>query len=352
MGKILITIFMLILSGVSFSKEEYVKGKVLQLEETIPESKDNQEIKSIDIFKIELSEGDNGIVYVESPIYKESAYNLNIKKGMNVVLYKEIQEDGSTNFYIADIDKRNDIYILSFLFIGLTILLARKKGIKALLALLCVVIFIYQGFIPGIIAGYSPIILASITGLFASFITIYLMTGFTEKGINAIIGSVVGVLFAGLISYIFTYRMGLTGFVSVESLNFSSLLEGINVKEIISAGVILGSMGAVMDVAMSIASALEELKLINPDINKKDLFYSGMRIGGDVIGTMVNTLILAYIGSGLLSSLFIYLQRDQYPLIRVLNFESIVVEILRALCGSIGILIAVPVTAYVSGVLY
>ena len=77
-----------------------------------------------------------------------------------------------------------------------------------------------------------------------------------------------------------------------------------------------------------------------------------MRIGSDIIGTMINTLILAYIGSSLMTSIYIYMQKDQYPSILILNFESIVVEILRALCGSIGILIAVPVTAYIAAKIY
>lgn len=107
-----------------------------------------------------------------------------------------------------------------------------------------------------------------------------------------------------------------------------------------------------MDVAMSISSALNEIKEKNQTIHGKELFLSGMRIGSDIIGTMINTLILAYIGSSLMTTIFIYLQKSQYPLIRILNFESIVVEILRAFCGSIGILVAVPITAYVASKIY
>ncbi|MGL5904429.1 MAG: YibE/F family protein, partial [Cetobacterium sp.] len=132
----------------------------------------------------------------------------------------------------------------------------------------------------------------------------------------------------------------------------SNLLQGIKVKEIISAGVILGSMGAVMDVSMSISSALTELKNRDFGITGKEIFDSGMRIGEDIIGTMVNTLILAYIGSGILSTLFIYLQKEQFPLIRILNFESVAADILRAFAGSIGILIAVPITSYLCCVMF
>lgn len=352
MKKYMMFFLVFLFSFVSYA-EEYVKGEVVSLEKIVEPDKEIQDVKSIKIFKIKILEGDQqGEEFLlEFPVYSEDAYNLDIKEKMNVVLYKEELEDGSITYYIADIDKRNWIYSLVGIFAGMTILFTGKKGFKALIALFLVVFLIYKGLIPGIILGYSPILLATLTALFASFITIYLMAGLSEKGIVAIFGSVIGVLFSGILSYVYTYKMGLTGYTSVESLSFAPLLTGIKIKEIISAGVILGSMGAVMDVAMSISSALDEIKMRSDNIDKKELFMTAMRIGSDVIGTMINTLVLAYIGSGILSSIFIYLQRDQYPLIRILNFESVVVDILRAVCGSIGIIVAVPVTAYFSGII-
>ena len=184
--------------------------------------------------------------------------------------------------------------------------------------------------------------------LFASVITIYSMVGFSRKGVVAILGSIGGVAFAGILSILFSNRMGLIGFADMDSLNFIPLLKGIKIKELISAGVLLGSMGAVMDVAMSIASALHELKEVKPDISPREVFLSGMRIGSDVIGTMVNTLILAYAGSSLFTVMILVIQRAEYPMIRILNFEFMAVEVLRSLCGSLGILLAVPITSYLS----
>ncbi|MEG0398543.1 MAG: YibE/F family protein, partial [Cetobacterium sp.] len=284
MKKVLLSFFILLISFVSYSQEEYIKGKVLKLEKIESPGDDVEDIKEIKIFNVKILEGESKgkEIYLEFPVYSEESYNLDIEEGMSVVLYEEYLEDGTSSFYIADIDKRNYIFILTGIFIALTVLFAKKKGLKAIIALSLVIFFIYKGFLPGIIAGYSPIILSTITALFASFITIYLMTGFTEKGIVAIFGSVLGVLAAGILSFVFTNLMGLTGYTSVEALNYAPLLKGIDVKEIISAGVILGSMGAVMDVAMSISSALEELKERDNSISKKELFYSGMRIGSDV----------------------------------------------------------------------
>ncbi len=357
MKKITILLF-LILSVLSFTEdertqEEYIKGKILYLESVIKDRSDQEDgIKETREYSVKILEGeDRGqSVTVQSPIYVEEAYNIYIRDNQNVVLYKDTVEGEKNIYYIVDIDKRNSILMIVAIFMAFTILVARLKGVKALLSLVIVIGIIYNIFLPAIAVGYSPILVSTLCALLCSTITILLTTGFSKKGMVAIIGAVAGVVFAGLLSMYFSYKMAMTGFVSVEALNYSNLLKGIKVKEIISAGVILGSMGAVMDVSMSISSALTELKERDITITKHEMFSSGMRIGSDIIGTMVNTLILAYIGSGILSTLFIYLQKEQFPLIRILNFESVAADIVRAFAGSIGILVAVPITSYLCSI--
>ena len=336
-------------------QEEYIKGKILSLENVIKNGYNEQDgIREIEEYKVKILEGEdkNKEVLVQSPIYEERAYNIFIREKQNIVLYKESSDEAGNTYYIVDIDKRDSILVIIGIFVALTIFIAKLKGIKALLSLVIVVAIIYNIFLPMIANGYSPILISTLCALLCSTITIFLTTGFSQKGIVAILGAVAGVIIAGVISMYFSYKMAMTGFVSVEALNYSALLQGIRVREIISAGVILGSMGAVMDVSMSISSALTELKAVASNITKKEIFDSGMRIGADIIGTMVNTLILAYIGSGILSTLFIYLQKEQFPLIRILNFESVAADILRAFAGSIGILVAVPITSYLCCVLF
>lgn len=332
-------------------QEEYIKGKILYLENIKKSGYNEQDgIKEIEEYRVKILEGeDKGKeVLIQSPIYLEKAYNIFIRENQDVVLYKEIGDSNNDTYYIVDIDKRDSIFFIVGIFILLTVVIAKYKGVKAIISLIIVVGIIYNIFLPLISKGYSPILVSTGCALLCSTVTIFLTTGFSQKGLVAILGAVIGVIIAGIVSMYFSYKMAMTGFVSVEALNYSALLQGIKIREIISAGVILGSMGAVMDVSMSIASALTELKNRNRDIVKKDLFESGMRIGEDIIGTMVNTLILAYIGSGILSTLFIYLQKEEFPLIRILNFESVAADIVRAFAGSIGILVAVPITSYLS----
>ena len=134
-------------------------------------------------------------------------------------------------------------------------------------------------------------------------------------------------------------------------LGYAGFLQGIQVRELVSAGIILGSMGAVMDVAMSISSSLQNLRKKNSDLIPWELFKSGIHIGSDVVGTMINNFVSSYIGSSLFDMIVISIHIQELPMIRLLNYEFIAVEILKSFSGSIGILAAIPLTAYLSGYL-
>lgn len=346
--------FLIIFSFI-FAEDKYYNGKILSLQKVVLNNgEEDESVKETRYYKVKILNGERkGKIYtIPHPIYKEKAYNINIKKGKKVVILEEEIEEGEENkeipLYIVDVEKRGAMSSLIVIFSLLTFFIAKKRGIKALLSLFIVVTIVYKIFLPMIANGYSPILVASFCALLSSGVTIGLTTGLSKKGYVAILGAISGVICAGALSMYFSYRMGLTGFDSVDSMNLSQLLAKVKVKEIVSAGVILGSMGAVMDVAISIASAMKEVIDANPKISRRGVFKAGMRVGADIIGSMVNTLILAYIGSGILSTLFIYLQKEQFPAIRILNFETIASDILRAFAGSIGILVTVPMTAYLS----
>ena len=333
--------------------DSYIKGKVLEKIATY-ETPDSDQVKYTDTYNVRIDEGIDGgkVIPIDFPIYREDAFNIPLKSGNSVVLYTEIGENGDNLYYIADIDKRGSLLTLGVLFLGLIFILARFKGIRAAAALLVTIIATFFFFIPGVIEGYSPIMLSVITALFASRVTIYFMTGISTKGHIAVLGSIGGVACAGVLSYFFVYKLGLTGYTDIDSLNYASFLKGIKVKELISAGVILGSMGAVMDVAMSISSALHEVEGASMKLTPKHIFNSGMNTGRDIIGTMVNTLVLAYVGSSLFTIMLLIMQKSEFPLIRILNFEFMAVEILRSICGSLGILVTVPLTSYLASLFH
>ena len=338
------------------TKEEYLSGKIIAL--VSEENSDEEGVAKLQKFNVKLLEGaDKGeIVEIDLPIYKDDEYNINAKVGDRVVVYKTFDNYGSDEmqlqYYISDVDKRIELYIMGIGFIVLVLLIARKNGLKALFALIVTIAFIIKIFIPAIYNGYSPIFFAIITTIFSSLVTIYFTVGMNKKFVVALLGVTSGVLIAGILSYIFTYRMRLNGFLDSDLLASAYLLKNIKIKELIPAGVIIGSLGAVMDVAVSITSSINELHETDPNMSKKSMFKSAINIGNDIIGTMINTLILAYIASSIFTLLLIYIQANEYPLIRILNFQDIAVEIMRSICGSIGILIAVPLTAYIGTVIY
>ena len=348
--KKLILIFFVIINTFIFS-EEYVSGKItaklgsVKENNLVTDMELTEETEDIVVYEIKTG---NEIVNVESPVYSDKSLNINFKAGDRVILMKDEYEDGRTTYFITDTDKRISYAALSLIFIIFTVAMAKIKGVKALFALGVSVAAIFYFFLPLVLKGYSPIFLSVVTALFSSVVTIYFIAGFSRKGINAVIGSIGGVIFSGILSAYFTNKMGLTGYSTVDAVGYVGILGNIKVKELISAGIILGSMGAVMDVAMSISSSLTELKEKNPNLLPKEIFTSGINIGRDIVGTMINTLILAYIGSSLLDILIISIHINELPVARLFNFEFIAVEILKSFSGSIGILVAIPITAYLS----
>ncbi|NLK61946.1 MAG: YibE/F family protein [Fusobacteria bacterium] len=344
---ILITVFILIYS-LSFGvlNEKYEKAIVLEIGEIIyPSNEEDNMVNYYEKVKIKIKSGayKNRNFIILNPNFTEDKLNIMIKKGDKV----QVRIDDET-INIISIDNRVNMVILFLIFIAIIIVLGKFKGVKAIVALLLSLLLILYLFIPLILKGYEPIITALIVLLIISVLSITLIIGVNKKSLSAIIGLMGGILFSGVISYIFILVMRISGYYTIEILNYSNLLENINMFKLITAGIIIGSTGAIMDVAVSISSSLNELKLHNSQITSSEMYTSGMNIGKDIIGTMINTLILAYVGSSMVDILLFSIQKVDYPLIRVLNFEFVIVEFVRAICGSIGILICVPITSYVA----
>ena len=183
-------------------------------------------------------------------------------------------------------------------------------------------------------------------------ITLALVSGFSRKSLASALGCSGGVLVAGLMTFLCSHTMKLTGFLDDDSLYVYLMNpdQPIDLKAIIFAANIIGALGATMDVAMSLSSSLHELSEQASNISFTEMFRSGIRIGQDIMGTMANTLVLAYIGSSL-STVLLFVSY-QASLLQLLNRELIIVELLQALSGSIGILFTIPISSFVSSVLY
>lgn len=246
-------------------------------------------------------------------------------------------------------DKYELYLVLIFLF--LLLLIGRKQGLKSAVSLVITIIIIIKLMLPLILKGYSPILAAIISCLIVTVLSLFIITGITAKSIATIIGTSFGVITAGILAYIIGDLSHFSGLSSDEatSLMLIDQESAFNFTGILFAGIIIGTLGAVMDVSMSIASSMNEIKENNPDISKISLIKSGMNIGKDIMGTMTNTLILAYTGASI--PLLLFFAAKHTPLVLILNTELISTEITRALSGSIGLILSIPATSVIAGLL-
>lgn len=272
------------------------------------------------------------------------AYEL--KEGNNVMAQIAKDSDGTVTVTVQDVQRSGFVYVMFFVFILSVIFVGGKQGVKAVIGLLITILCIWFILIKGIFAGANPIWTSIGTSAVIIILTFFVIGGISRKVITAAIGTLGGVVMAGIMAAIFSYLAKLSG-ACEDAIQLSINMKTItfNFRDLIFAGIVVSALGACMDVGMSIASSLDEIKNKTKDITWKELFKSGMSIGRDVIGTMTNTLILAYVG-GALKLILLFLACDMH-LGEILNKETIAEEIISAIAGSMGVVYTVPITAFV-----
>ena len=203
--------------------------------------------------------------------------------------------------------------------------------------------------LPLFLQEYNPIWVTVISAIFIVITTFFIIAGINTKSISAIIGTTGGVLIAGALAYTIGSAANLTGLSSEEANMLIFIPQNIefNFRGLLFAGIIIGALGAVMDVAMSVASSMHEIREINPEIDSYNLMKSGMNVGRDIMGTMSNTLILAYTGSSI--PLLLVFIAYEASMVKILNMDLIATEIVRSLVGSIGLILTIPITSFTTG---
>lgn len=283
-----------------------------------------------------------------------SAYgNIDLKVGTPVIV--RLDKDESGNPYVVTIgnyDRSSMILSLIIIFIALLVLLGGKKGAGAILGIAFTVFSIWFFLIPLIERGFPAIVASIILVAVTTLISLLLLNGFTKKTFVATIGCIGGVAIAGIIAYIAGQLTPINGFNmgEAEELVLRSSESGLKISGLLVSGILIASLGAVMDVAMTITSAVAELHEVKPSLRSKELFLSGMNIGRDAMGTMANTLILAFAGASL--NMLVLFRVFDYPYRQIFNSDLMAIEIIQGIAGSIGIVLTVPIVALLSGVLY
>lgn len=289
---------------------------------------------------------------IDNMLTGNPAYDIPLNKGDKVILHVEpinenVNSPDDLNYYIADIKRDNQVWIFAGIFSLLLILIGRKKGIRSIISIIATVGLIFFLTVPAVLHGISPILSAIITGILSTIITIYLVGGFNSKSTSAIVGTSISLVFAGILSICAIHFANLTGFAGEENMFLYSARPDLNFTGLLSASMIIASLGALMDTAVSISSTINEIHETDNNLTTAQLFKSGMNVGKDIIGTMSNTLILVYLGS----SLSLVLLSSNIDLYKFFNLNQVATEILSALIGSIAILACVPITAIISAIL-
>ncbi len=268
------------------------------------------------------------------------------------ILVESYTQNGTQHYYFGDFSRITPLIWLLVIFCILVIVFSRMQGVKTVISLAFTCLSVFLVLIPAILNGHNIYFWSIAICVYITVMTLSIISGFNMKSACAGIGCVSGVLCAGLITLITDRFLNMTGMLEEESVYLIQLYPDnpINLKAIIFAMIIVGAVGAVMDVSMSISSSLFELRLKSPDIKPKELMKSGFTIGRDMMGTMANTLVLAYIGSSLTSVLL--LAAFNANIEQVINKELIVAEILQALAGSMGMLLTLPLTSAICAVMY
>ncbi|OGI04270.1 MAG: hypothetical protein A2Y25_09360 [Candidatus Melainabacteria bacterium GWF2_37_15] len=354
-ASLIITIF---LSVSVFAQEapEYVEpeidfasGKVLE----IIKEEQNQDLASafqtsqlIQLAKVIVINGKHKgkIVEIENQLTSNPAYDIKLRPGMRVVLTME-KTPGQTQFYITDIERFPILMIILGLFLVLLLAIGGKKGLRSLISLGVTTFLIFFVLVPAILNSY-PIIPSAIgVSLISTIMTMTIVGGWNLKSLSASLGTIISVTIAGLVSLLVIHSAPLSGFHDQESSMLWMARPDLDFTEILAASVIIAALGAVMDVGMSIASSINEIKNANKDLTPVELIKSGMNVGRDIMGTMSDTLIMAYIGG----AFSLMLLAANAPFIKLINLNSIATEITAAITGSIGIVLCVPITAAIAG---
>lgn len=298
--------------------------------------------------KVEIVTGEfsGEVIELENTVNRK--YNYYAKEGKEMLVQVASKDREILNVQIFSYSRDILIYTLLGSFVLILLLIGGRKGFFALISLIFAMILICYFMIPMVLKGYSPIVMALIVAGITTVFNIILVSGANKKSWAAIFGIIAGLLVATLLSTLFGKLMHLSG-INIEHAEEMMLLAGegrLQVKEILIAGIIISSLGAIMDVGMSIASSVFEVHITNPKLNRYALYKSGMNVGRDVMGTMTNTLILAYAGSSLSTLMLFYMY--QFTYYRLINIDLLGIEILQGITGSIGLILTIPITAWIA----
>lgn len=302
--------------------------------------------------ELEILSGPYKGAVLEGYNYLSAYANVDCSVGTRVIVRLDLDDAGEPYILsIPNYDRGMVLFGMLAVFALLMIVIGGKKGVMALLGLAYTLAGIWFLLIPMVLRGAAAIPASVAIAALTAAASLLMLTGFSRKTLCAGLGCVCGVAAAGLFAWVVGNLTPISGFNmgEAEELVLRAYDSPLKIRGLLVAGILIAALGAVMDVSMSIASACDELRAVDPDIAPAQLFRSGMNIGRDAMGTMANTLILAFAGASF-NTLLLF-QVYGYPLIQILNSDSMAIELIQSVAGSVGIILTVPLVSLFAALL-
>lgn len=296
---------------------------------------------------LKLKTGSHKGETVEATSPNGTLFGADCTVGMNVIAIVSATDD-TLVVTVYSQDRTLPIVIFVMVFVLAICLIGGKKGVKSVISLAFTLICIFFILFPLLYKGLSPFIVTVIISAVVTIFTILYVGGINNKSFAAIVGTIGGVIIAGVSAYAFGKAAGISGYnvSDIENLNYVAQYCELQIGGLLFAGIIISALGAVMDVGMSISSTINEIHEKKPEASVKELFMSGIHVGKDMMGTMSNTLILAFVGGSITTLMLNY--SYNLPVNQLLNSYNIGIEIMQGISGSLGIVLTVPVTAFIA----
>lgn len=272
------------------------------------------------------------------------------KKGDKVIVLYSPDIEGNEIFYITDYVRAGKILWLFIIFAFFIVFIAHWKGLKSLISLFLTFVVILWLIVPQILAGKNPLLISIIGCFIILFLILYITEGFNSRSHISIISILISLIITGLLGMLFTSLARLTGTAQEEAMYLIGIGKSvINMRGLLLAGIIIGALGVLDDVVISQVAAVEEIKRANSNLPAFEIFKRAMKIGTSHIGSMTNTLFLAYAGASMPLLLIFSIKQEPFlTFSQVINNEMIATEIIRALVGSIGLALAVPIATAIA----
>lgn len=270
-----------------------------------------------------------------------------VVEGTIVYIQYSVDIDGIEYLYVYEIDRAKGVFLLFGLFAVVLVIFGGMQGVRALGALALGLLAIVYVLIPGLLAGYSPVMMSIVVATGVLFLALMLTHGFNRASCIAFVGTTLAVCVTGILAIYALDIVHLTG-VPSETEWYLALNAGhrIDLLGLLLGGIIIGVLGALDDIAITQVATVRELYFLDEDLSPIDVFTRAMRVGKDHVGALVNTLALAYTGAGL--PLLLLFSSSNSVGVPFFNLEIFATEIVRIIVSSIGLVLTVPITTALS----